>query len=86
VVKNNSRMMVIRFVDGTEKVLEHDRLPQDDANLASRIREALNAQHLILEVDNKMVVYPFHNIKEIEVFPVPERLPGLAIRKARSVS
>jgi hypothetical protein len=85
-IMNNTGMMVIRFVDGTEEVLEHDRLPQDDANLAGRIQEALNAQHLIVEVDNKMVVYPFHNIKAIEVFPVPDKLPRLAIKKAHLVS
>jgi hypothetical protein len=78
--------MVIRFVDGTEEALEHDRLPQDDANLAARIQEALNAQHLVVEVDGKMVVYPFHNIKAIEVFPVPEKLPRIAIKKAHLVS
>jgi hypothetical protein len=80
--KNNVGTMVIRFVDGTQEVLEHDRPPQDDVNLAGRIREALDAQHLIIEVDKKMVVYPFHNIKAIEVFPVPEKLPRFAIKKA----
>ena len=78
--------MVIRFVDGTEEVVEHNRLQQDDANLAGRIQEALNAQHLILEVDKKMVVYPFHNIKAIEVLPAPEKLPRIAMKRTHSVS
>jgi len=84
--KNKTGTMVIRFVDGTEEVLEFARLPQDDVNLAARIQEILNAQHLIVEVDGKLVVYPFHNIKAIEVFPVPEKLPRIAMKTAHLVS
>jgi hypothetical protein len=84
--KNKTGTMVIRFVDGTEEMLEYARFPQDDANLAARIQEALNAQHLVVEVDGKMIVYPFHNIKAIEVFPVPEKLPRIAMKTARLVS
>ena len=84
--KQDMGTMVIRFVDGTEEVLEFAFPPQDDANLAARIQETLNAQHLIVEVDRKMVVYPFHNIKAIEISPLPEKLPRVALKKARLVS
>jgi hypothetical protein len=84
--KQDTGTMVIRFVDGTEEVLEFALPPQDDANLVARIQESLNAQHLIVEVAGKMVVYPFHNIKAIEVSPLPEKLPRVALRKARLVS
>ena len=85
-IKNTIWKMVIRFVDGTEEVLKIARVPQDDANLATRIQEALTAQHLIAEVDGKMVVYPFHNIKAIEVLPVPEKLPRSTIKTAHLVA
>jgi hypothetical protein len=74
--------MVIRFVDGTEERLEHSIPSQDDASLVARLQEVLNAQHLIIEVDGKLIVYPFHSIKAIEVFPVPEKLPRIVIKKA----
>lgn len=84
--KNEIWTMIIRFVDGTEEVLEIARVSEDDANLATRIQEALTAQHLIVEVDEKMVVYPFHNIKAIEVLPVPEKLPRFAMKRTHLVS
>lgn len=79
--KHNTGTLVIRFVDGTEERLEYPLPPQDDVNLVARLREALDAQHLVVEVDGILVVYPFHNIKAIEVFPVPEKLPRIVIKK-----
>ena len=81
--KENRGTLVIRFVDGTEERFEHYRPPQEDVNLVARLQETLNAQHLIVEVEGKLVVYPFHSIKAIEVFPVPEKLPRIVIKKAQ---
>jgi hypothetical protein len=80
--ERNMGILVIRFVDGTEERFEYARLPQDDVNLVARIEEALNAKHLVVEVEGKLIVYPFHNIKAIEVFPVPEKLPRIVMKKA----
>jgi hypothetical protein len=81
--KQDTGTLVIRFVDGTEERFEHSRPPQDDVNLVARLQETLNAQHLIVEVEGKLVVYPFHSMKAIEVFPVPEKLPRIVIKKAQ---
>jgi hypothetical protein len=51
--------------------------------IVDRIEEALNAKHLLIEVEGKLIVYPFHNIKAIEVFPAPEKLPRIVMKKAR---
>jgi hypothetical protein len=80
--KQDTGTLVIRFVDGTEERLEYSRPPQDDVSLVARLQEILNAQHFIIEVDEKLFVYPFHSIKAIEVFPVPEKLPRIVIKKA----
>lgn len=81
--ERNTGILVIRFVDGKEERFEYGRLPQDDVNLAARIEEALKANHLLVEVEGKLIVYPFYNIKAIEVFPAPEKLPRIVMKKAR---
>ncbi len=78
--------LVIRFMDGTEERLEYARLPQDAVNLVARMEEVLNAQNLLVEVDGKLVAYPFHSIKAVEVHPAPEKLPRNVIRKARLIA
>jgi hypothetical protein len=80
-IKHNTGTLVIRFVDGTKEVLEFALPPQDDMNLVARLQEILNAQHLMIEVEGKLIVYPFHSIKAIEVFPAPGKLPRMAIKK-----
>ena len=76
-------ILVIRFVDGTEERFEYARLPQDDASLVARIEEALDAKHLLVEVEGKLIVYPFHSIKAIEVSPAPAKLPRIVMKRAR---
>ena len=78
--------LVVRFVDGTEQRLEYARQTQDGANLAARLEEALNGQHLLVEVEDRLVVYPFHCIKSVEVIPMPEKLPRNVIRRARLIA
>jgi hypothetical protein len=75
--------LTIRFIDGTEERFEYARLPQDDVSLVARFEEALNSNHLLIEVEGKLIIYPFHNIKAIEVSPAPEKLPKIAMKKAR---
>jgi hypothetical protein len=77
--------MVIRFVDGTEERLEYAGLPQDDVNMATRIEEALKAEHLLVEFEGKLVVYPFNCVKAIEVSPAPEKLPRGVLKNAHLV-
>jgi hypothetical protein len=84
--EHNMGTLVIRFVDGTEERLEYAGLPQDDVNLVTRIEEALKAQHLLVELEGKLVVYPFNSVKAIEVSPVPEKLPRGVLKKAHLVS
>ena len=84
--KQDMGTLVIRFIDGTEVKLQYDRLPQDDVSLVARIEEALNANHLLVEVEGKLVVYPFHSIKAIEVSPAPEKLPRKVIKKAHFIA
>jgi hypothetical protein len=81
--KRDMGILLIRFMDGAEERFEYARHPQDDVNLVARIEEALDARHLIIEVEGKLIVYPFHSIKAIEVSPVPEKLPRIVMKKAR---
>jgi hypothetical protein len=81
--KRDMGILLIRFMDGAEERFEYPRLPQDDVSLAARIEEALDAKHLLIEVEGKLIVYPFHSIKAVEISPAPEKLPRIVMKKAR---
>ena len=78
---NQKRTMSIHFNDGSSKLFEFPAPVADgDHSLASRIKEALDARHLVLEADGSLVVIPIESIKYLRSFPAPAKLPGYAMR------
>ena len=77
------RTMIIHFNDGSNRLFEFPAPVADsDANLAARLKEALDARHLILEADGALVVVPVDNIKYLQSYPAPKKLPAYAIKGA----
>jgi len=75
------RRLIIHFVDGSKKLLE---FPQQvaDASVAAKLQEALEARHLVIEADGALVVIPFENIRYLQAYPAPKKLPSYAIKGA----
>ena len=77
------RGMLIHFMDGTKKLLEFPQQVADsDATAAARVKEALEARHLVLEAEGALLVIPFESIKYLQVHPAPKKLPPGVIRGA----
>ena len=73
--------MLIHFSDGSKKLIEFPAPVADgDANLASRLKDALDARQLILEANGTLMVIPVESIKYLECFPAPDKLPAHAIK------
>lgn len=81
--EKEKRGMIIYFTDGTKKVLEFpQQLPDGDANLAEKLKGVLEARHLTIEADGALVVIPLQNVKYIQTYPAPKKLPAGVIRGA----
>ena len=77
------RGMVITFTDGSKKVLEFPQQMSDsDSTAALRIKDALEARHIVLEAEGALVVIPFENVKYIQSYPAPKKLPPGVIKGA----
>ena len=77
------RGMIIHFTDGTKKVLEFPQQVADgDATMAERIKELLKARNLTIEADGALIVIPLENVKYIQSYPAPKKLPVGVIRGA----
>ncbi len=55
-------------------------------NIVGLMKEALDSNHLLLEMQDKVLIIPFQSIKSIEFSPPPEKLPEYALRNVRIVS
>jgi len=80
---SEKRGIIIHFMDGTKKLLEFpQQIADSDAAAAAKMKEALESRHLILEAEGALLVIPFENIKYIQSYPAPKKLPSNAIRGA----
>jgi hypothetical protein len=77
------RRLIIHFVDGTKKVVEFpQQIADNDGAMAARIKDALEARHLVIEADGALIVIPFENVRYLQAWPAPKKLPSYAIKGA----
>jgi len=77
--------MKIKFINGSEENYEFPRQIVDESIIAKKIQEALESNHLIIDLKSKVQVIPIHNILSIEITPPPLKLPPNAIKEASLV-
>ena len=77
--------MTVKFIDGSQENYEFPRQIIDESLLAQKIQDALDAKHLIIDLESKVQITPIHNILSIEITPPPMKLPPNAIKEARLV-
>ena len=81
--EKQKRGMLITFTDNSKKLLEFPpQVAEGDPTAAARLQEALEARHLVLEVEGALIVIPFESIKYLQVHPAPKKLPPGVIRGA----
>jgi hypothetical protein len=81
--EKQKRSMIIHFNDGSKKLLEFPQQVADsDAAAAGKLKEALEARHLLIEAEGALIVIPVESIKYIQSYPAPKKLPAHAIRGA----
>jgi hypothetical protein len=77
------RGMIIHFTDGSRKTLEFpQQISDSDSTMALRVKDALEARHIVLEAEGALIVIPFDNVKYVQVHPAPKKLPPGVIKGA----
>lgn len=77
------RNMVIHFMDGTKIAYDFPKQVEDQL-VTSRMTKLLENQYIVIEADGAMYFYPVNNIKSIQVYPIPNKLPDYVISDAES--
>lgn len=72
--------MKVKFVDGSEENYTFPRQSTDEFQVAKYMKEALGAQFVCVELEEKLQLLPVNNILSIEVTPPPVKLPSHTIR------
>jgi hypothetical protein len=81
----DKRTMTIHFHDGT-KVSFAFPVQTDRQGMTSAIEGLPKREHLTIEADGTLLLFPLSSIKYVQVSPSPEVLPEDVIRRATVVS
>lgn len=79
----DDRRIIIAFTDGTDMQFEYPKQIDTTNNIGTIVRQVLNENQLVLEVEGAMYAIPFNNVKYIRVSPCPAKLPDTAIKGVR---
>ena len=82
---SEKRDLVIHFMDGSKVGFDIPKQVDEGLSISSRMEKILEKQYVVVEVDGVMQLYPVNNIKSIQFYPVPKKLPEYVIRGAVSV-
>lgn len=77
--------VTIYFNDGTKLVIEYPAQPQNGYDIITKMKETLENKHFLVEANGAMLYIPVNNIKYLQVYPSPEKLPPYAIQGASIV-
>ncbi len=79
--------LTIRYINGVEQHFEF--IPQvgvgGQVNLASRIERSFTTDPLVLELEDRVLFIPLANVQNIEISPIPAKLPEASILNVRKV-
>ena len=78
----SKREMTIHYMDGSSMKIDFPVQAPNESAQVIKLREALAARHLIIEADGALLIIPFENVKYIQAYPSPAKLPENAIRAA----
>jgi len=74
------RFVTIHFIDGSKLSATFPQQSDTFSQIASRVKKALDANQLAIEIDGELFVIPMNNVKYLQVNPAPEKLPDSVIR------
>ncbi len=77
----------VHFMDGTKISLSSSPDAEDNpTSITAKVRQGLEADKLVAEVDGSLFVIPSANVKYIQISPCPEKLPAGIMRGAHLAS
>ena len=81
-VMNEIKGTTIYFNDGTKLVLEFPKQDTNEYDMVTKLNEMLKSRHFLVESNGAMLFIPVENIKYLQVYPAPNKLPANTIMGA----
>jgi len=74
--------LIVTYTDGTH---DHFRFPTqaDSLKMATLVEKLLSSAVLALQVEDRLLLIPTTNIRSVEVFPCPSKLPDIVVQRVQ---
>jgi len=70
------RGVSIFFNDGSKITLDFPKQSPNEAAAFMKLEDVLKKRHVMFEADGALMLIPFENVKYIQVYPAPDKVPG----------
>ena len=78
----SERGMTIYFMDGSKMAVTFPKQVKSEEIVSVRLEQMLDKPALMIEADGALLMLPFSNIKYLQVYPAPSRLPDYVLKDA----
>lgn len=72
----DKRGVSIFFNDGSKLSLDFPKQSANDAAAQMKLEDVLKKRYIMFEADGALMLIPFENIRYIQLYPAPEKVPG----------
>lgn len=79
------RGISIFFNDGSKITLDFPKQSPNEAAAQMKFEDVLKKRYVMFEADGTLMLIPFENVKYIQLYPAPEKVPGHTYIKEASV-
>ena len=79
------RGISIFFNDGSKVALDFPKQSPNEAAAQMKLEDVLKKRYVMFEADGALMLIPFENIKYIQLYPAPEKVPGHTYIKEATV-
>jgi hypothetical protein len=69
------RFLTIHYMDGTSDSFTFSKQAKDDYDLATRLKKALTADRIVMEMEGVLTIIPMSAVKRMDFSPVVGSLP-----------
>ncbi len=70
------RGVSIFFNDGSKVTLDYPKQSPNEAAAQMKLEDVLKKRYVMFEADGTLMLIPFENVKYIQVYPAPDKVPG----------
>jgi hypothetical protein len=81
----DKRALMVHFTDGSTLSFDFPKQAPNEFAAALALDEILSKRYLLVEADGALLTIPFDNVKYLQVYPMPKKLPGLICIKGATV-